>query len=208
MGVGSPIEAMTVAMTPEEITEAKSRLFGGLNKVLEPGEQVLVIIVGAFRQAVVGTDRRLFVYKAGNQAGVMFSRKAKSWRYEDVADLRLDIGVKSGVLTVVPVVPDREILEYGRSGHGSSQQSPNAITFAGKPGTAVAARVSALLEMVAAAHRRRPRVVPAPPEPTPPAVAAGSDPTQMIRKLGELRDAGLVTEEEFQAKKAQLLDRI
>ena len=29
-----------------------------------------------------------------------------------------------------------------------------------------------------------------------------------IRRLGELRDAGLLTEDEFQAKKQQLLDRI
>ena len=146
-----------MAMTPEEIIEAKSRLFGGLNYVLEPGEQVLVIVVGALRQAVVGTDRRLFVYKAGNQAGVMFGRRAKSWDYADVANLRLDIGVKGGVLTVVPVVPDKEILAYGASGHGTPQQSPNAITFASKPGTAVAARVHALLEMVAEAHRARTR---------------------------------------------------
>jgi len=203
-----------MVMTPEEIIEAKSRLYGGLDYVLEADEHVLVIIVGAFRQAVVGTDRRLFVYKAGNQAGVMFRRRAKSWNYADVADLRLDIGVKSGVLTVVPVVPDREIVEYGTSGHGSAQQSPNAITFASKPGTMVAARTAALLEMVAAAHGRR---GPADPSPRPAghaqavaeeSEADGDDPIEEIRRLGELREAGLVTDEEFLAKKTELLKRI
>ena len=58
-----------MAMTPEEIIEAKSRLYGGLDYVLEPGERVLVIVIGSSQQAVVGTDRRVFVYKAGNQAG-------------------------------------------------------------------------------------------------------------------------------------------
>ncbi len=38
--------------------------------------------------------------------------------------------------------------------------------------------------------------------------AATGDPIEGIRRLGELRDAGLVTEDEFQAKKQQLLDRI
>jgi len=201
-----------MAMTPEEILEAKSRLYGGLKYVLEPGEEVIVIIVGSFRQAVVGTDRRLFVYKAGNQAGQMFRRRTKSWNYADVADLRLDIGVKSGVLTVVPVTPDREIIEYGSSGHGSAQQSPNAITFASKPGTAVASRVAALLDMVRTAHGGRP---PAPhaehPHTAAPAAqppAARGDPADEIRKLGELRDSGLVTEEEFQTKKRELLDRM
>jgi hypothetical protein len=199
-------------MTSEEIIEAKSRLYGGLNYVLAEGERVIVIIVGSFRQAVVGTDRRLLVYKAGNQAGVMFGRKAKSWNYADVADLRLDIGVKSGVLTVVPLVLDQEILEYGASGHGSVQQSPNAITFASKPGTAVAARVAALLEMVAEAHGHRAAAAPSPVDaPAAPPVddhGAASDPIEEIRKLGELREAGLVTDEEFLAKKTELLRRI
>ena len=34
------------------------------------------------------------------------------------------------------------------------------------------------------------------------------DAVQQIRRLGELRDAGLLTEEEFSAKKAELLDRL
>lgn len=200
-----------MAMTPEEIMDAKSRLYGGLNYVLEEGERVIVIIVGSFRQAVVGTDRRLLVYKAGNQAGVMFGRRAKSWTYADVTDLRLDIGVKSGVLTVVPLVPDREILEYGASGHHSAQQSPNAITFASKPGTAVAARVAALLGMVAEARGHRAAAQPpvdAPAGPPDGDPGAASDPVEEIRKLGELRDAGLITDEEFLAKKTELLMRI
>jgi len=165
-----------MVMTTEEIIEAKSRLYGGLDYVLEPGERVLVIIVGSFRQAVVGTDRRLLVYKAGNQAGAMFKRKTMSWNYDEVADLRLDIGVKSGVLTVVPHVPNPEIVRYGQSGHGSAQQSPNAITFASKPGTMVAARTAALLEMVAEAHGHPVRANPLPrtagPGPVPRAAGA------------------------------------
>ena len=43
------------------------------------------------------------------------------------------------------------------------------------------------------------RPAPRPPEPSPFA---------LIRELGELRDKGLVTEEEFQAKKAELLAKV
>ena len=43
----------------------------------------------------------------------------------------------------------------------------------------------------------------APATPTPP-----DDPTDQIRKLGELRDAGLVTQDEFESKKAELLSRL
>jgi hypothetical protein len=33
-------------------------------------------------------------------------------------------------------------------------------------------------------------------------------PADMIREIGRLRDEGLITEEEFQAKKAELLSRV
>lgn len=44
--------------------------------------------------------------------------------------------------------------------------------------------------------------------PTPTGVAASTDIPEQIRKLGELRDAGVLTEEEFEAKKKDLLDRM
>jgi hypothetical protein len=44
--------------------------------------------------------------------------------------------------------------------------------------------------------------------PTPKEGAASTDIPEQIRKLGELRDAGVLTEEEFEAKKKDLLDRM
>ncbi len=42
----------------------------------------------------------------------------------------------------------------------------------------------------------------------PPAGAAADDPISKLERLGELRDRNVITEEEFQAKKAELMDRI
>lgn len=36
----------------------------------------------------------------------------------------------------------------------------------------------------------------------------GPSPAELIREIGRLRDEGLITEEEFQAKKADLLSRV
>jgi len=43
----------------------------------------------------------------------------------------------------------------------------------------------------------------APPQPA--AAPAGPDPVQQLKELGELRDKGVLTEEEFAAQKAKLL---
>jgi hypothetical protein len=43
----------------------------------------------------------------------------------------------------------------------------------------------------------------APPQATPP--QASADPIQQLKELGELRDSGVLTEEEFAAQKAKIL---
>jgi hypothetical protein len=192
-----------MAMSPEEIIEAKSRLYGGLDGVLEPGERIIVIIVGPSQQAIVGTDLRLFVYKSGNKAGARWRRKVTSWAYADVADVALWIGPKSGIITVHPAGPDPRIEAYGASGHGSAQQSPNAISLASSPGTYIQARVEILRTLVAQAHEVQEPAA-ASPATASPATAAIAD---QIRALGALRDQGALTEEEFEAKKAQLLEQ-
>jgi Short C-terminal domain len=46
---------------------------------------------------------------------------------------------------------------------------------------------------------------PADQEPPPEVPAPASDPIEQLTKLGELRDKGVLTEEEFAAQKAKLL---
>jgi hypothetical protein len=62
-------------------------------------------------------------------------------------------------------------------------------------------RFAAALELVRAA---RPAGPPPAPVPEPPA----DDPLEMLRRLGELRDLGVIERPEFEAKKADLLRRI
>lgn len=52
---------------------------------------------------------------------------------------------------------------------------------------------------------RRFKEVPRAQEPPP---SAGNDPTELLRKLGELRDAGILTNDELEAKKGDILARL
>jgi len=60
---------------------------------------------------------------------------------------------------------------------------------------------SAIMPLVIAAGQPQSQAVPAP-------TAAEPDVADQIRKLAELRDAGIVSDEEFQTKKAELLKRM
>jgi hypothetical protein len=50
--------------------------------------------------------------------------------------------------------------------------------------------------------------IPAPAAPEVRRAPSGAEVAELIAKLGDLRDAGLLSEEEFQAKKAELLSRM
>jgi hypothetical protein len=45
----------------------------------------------------------------------------------------------------------------------------------------------------------------APPPPPPPAAAPAPDPLAQLKQLGELKDQGVLTEEEFAQQKAKIL---
>ena len=71
-----------------------------------------------------------------------------------------------------------------------------------------AAVIVGIALMIIALARREPPVGPGAPTDPGRSAGASADPVEQIRKLAELRDQGLLTEEEFQAKRTELLGRI
>jgi hypothetical protein len=80
--------------------------------------------------------------------------------------------------------------------------SGTATAVSGK----VAANQAARAQQAAAAPASTPQPAGAPPaEPGTANEAFSDDAYEQLKKLGELREAGILTDEEFQAKKAQIL---
>jgi hypothetical protein len=87
------------------------------------------------------------------------------------------------------------IEKFGRmdTGNKSVWRAPNALMV--KKGSAEVDAAVATVRRLIGEHQR--------PSPQP---AAEIDPADQIRKFAQLRDEGLISEEEFAAKKARLLD--
>jgi Short C-terminal domain len=166
-----------------------------LDQSIDPGEKVEILIVGAHSQIVVGTDRRILVLKKGFMAGATLGHKLSSWEYRNVTGLQLDTRANSGILIVHAGGEEPIKSSYWATGKGSAAEAPNAITFASKPSAEAQAGVAQLRKRVAEAH-------------APQQSASAPDPVEQLRKLGELRDAGVISSEEFESKKRDLLDRI
>jgi len=57
-------------------------------------------------------------------------------------------------------------------------------------------------------ERKRARESVMPQRPAAPEAGAANDPMAQLKQLGELHDSGVLSQEEFEAKKAEILDRL
>jgi predicted RNA-binding Zn-ribbon protein involved in translation (DUF1610 family) len=164
---------------------------------LEPGETVEVVIVGEGNQTLVGTGRRAFIAKQGILTGGFFKKLSTSWDYRNISGVEVQRSMSmTGVILQVPGVSP--ITQSGRfsKGPGSVWEAPNAIVARLSP--TMEASVARLRELVAEHQRAQATAV----------VQHQDDSLDQLKKLAELRDAGVITEEEFGSKKKKLLDQI
>lgn len=151
-----------------------------LDANLAPGETVTVTIRGIQNSAFIGTDRRLFVFKKS-----LWDKKLMTWDYSGISGVEYhDKG---------PLMPAYVRLNAvgadGKMAHGSDNALQ--IYFADK--SAASAGVAELRRAISA--HQKPMF----------GSAQVTDVADQIRKLADLRDAGILTEDEFQTKKRTLL---
>ena len=159
---------------------------------LAPGEKVLGQVIGNFGQAVVATDQKLLVLMTGLMSGQAFGGKATGFDYRTVVGIEVRTGFAQG---------EFEILAGGlgnnqRSNVGAKvnmAEQPNGLVF--DKGDAAAFNVIAGKVRELTALTRAPV--------TATSVLSVAD---ELAKFAVLRDQGILTEEEFQARKSALLN--
>ncbi len=167
------------------------RAVEALERALLPGETVEVVVPGPAAQVLVGTDRRVLVFKKGLAAGTAFGSELSSWEYRQLSGVLLRTGVLGGVLALqVPgVTPPRP-------GSDEAYTAPYAIPVV-RPYEPVQEAVAHLRDRVARAGDPAPADA---PEPLSPVLVADE-----LAKLARLRDDGVLTPEEFAHQKRRLL---
>lgn len=173
-----------------DIAEAASRLgwqLGGkreikkLHEHVHPGEAVEYIAQGTYagnQGIVVLTSTRMLFLFHG-----IMSQTLEDFPYRSLSSVQSNAGLVTGDLTV----------------HASGNRA------------VISQIVKQDLKHLADALRERiatGRQPFAPPSPSPSPAASQPDVMDQLRKLGDLRNAGILTQEEFDAKKADLLTRL
>jgi hypothetical protein len=193
---------LTVCPKDDPLTD-RARLHRKANEALDQnlaaGESVEVIITGPSNQAIIGTHRRAFVYKKGFMAGASFGSELTSWDYRNLVGVQLHTGMLSGAVLLQAPGQSGTATSAWKQGDADPYKAPNAIPInrPWKPATDGVARLRLLIDEVR--------------QPASGAVssqAQAPDPIVQLKQLGGLRDSGVLTDDEFEAKKAEILGRI
>lgn len=167
-----------------------------LDENLAPNEPVKIIIRGSYNSSIIGTDRRAFVFKKGFMGGATFGKKFTSWNYQNITGIQIETGMLGGFVAIMaPGVESADMNSWGR-GKKDPSKSPNAIHInefeQARKGVALMRQLISESQM----------------QGSPANVSTSQDIPGKIKQLAELHEQGILTAEEFQAKKSELLARI
>jgi len=185
--------------TPKDTSELIMPLKGRGEKILaqnlQPGEKVMVKLQGQFGQALVMTNKRLYIVKWGMQAGSTFGGKCIAYEYRNITAIEIRKHAMSRFVQILtPATQDRKLSYWASSNKPESAiASDFAVTYESKKDPVFQEAVNTARRVMEKLHEGAHHSV------------AADDSLDQLEKLAELKQKGILTDEEFQAKKKQIL---
>jgi hypothetical protein len=170
-----------------------------LDEVLTPGEPIAAIIRGISDSAMIATGRRIFVFKKGWLAGRTGGKSLTTWDYANVSGINLETSTWLSNGRAIIFGPGVPVVDVKGMSAGTVHESTNAIILDRKFDDQ-SRNGAALIRNLIAEHQH-PRGMTQQEERT-------DDVFLLLKRLGELRDSGVITSSEFEEKKKELLARL
>jgi hypothetical protein len=202
-------EAAETAKQAEVLIEDIDWFKKSLAEIQEPGEVIHFQLEGVDLSGLVCTDRRVIIFHTGHFTWMLGNVKTFKATYDQITKVsllkeRLRISPLLGGGYVFEVVTADA--QAGATIAGSFWEyaaEPNRVAF----GKDKAPKLKKMLEFVQATVAATPK-----PEVTQPASVTGAEapcsPLEMLEKLADLKAKGILTEEDFQAQKKKILERM
>jgi len=178
-----------------------------LSENIQPGETIKVKLKGTFGEAFVVTTTRIYVAKWGFQTGNTFGGRCNAFEFSTITGIEYKKSLLNGTVEVQTPSMQNSQKSYWGQGQNSAITADNIVNFQRKKFDIFMEATNLAREMMS---KRRNTL-----SSTSFAQALGgeqkaseniqTDALAHIEKLAELRDKGILTEEEFTAKKKQLL---
>lgn len=191
-------------MPDELIEELPKNISAALTDILAPGEVVHIQLKGAFKEGLICTDRRVIILKSGFMTGQTFGTDSFQQPYRNIAGVQVKFNLMSGYVEInAGGMANAQKSYWSTDKKSDPSKSPNCVSLNSKAqAEKFRQAASFILETSHAANTGSQTPVAAPPANDTDAIL------ESIRKLGELRDAGVLSEDEFNTKKSELLARM
>ncbi len=182
---------------------------GGLQKTLDKniaaGETVLVALKGAFKEALICTDRRILIMKAGFMTGQTFGSEVFQLSYSSIASAQVKYRILSGYFEVSTGGMQNTDKSYWSQDKAlDPAKAPNCVSLNSRRQADLFRRACTFISEHIDLYRRSPVMSPVQNSEVSPL-----DISSAIERLWKLKLEGAIDQSEFEAAKSRLLrDRV
>ncbi|MDD3607284.1 MAG: SHOCT domain-containing protein [Candidatus Moranbacteria bacterium] len=164
-----------------------------LKKSLQDDERVLVKLQGSFGEALVLTDKRLYIVKWGFMAGNTFGGRCNAFEFRSITSVEFKKSLLTGSVEILTPATQNTQKSFWSS-NNSTPKADNIVSMQRDKFDIFAEAVKIIRNKISESHTGG----------ITSSINPGADYTD-LEKLAELKEKGIITEEEFQAKKKQIL---
>jgi hypothetical protein len=208
-------------LNDQQDPKAVEKVYSRLVELLPPGEETLYIgvqkkpLVNLLPDCVVITNRRVLFFTPANLG---LSLKFVDFTWKDIADVNMKEEIIGAVFTIrttqgaemsvdyLPKVQGRKLYQYSQECRENERKREELQKIQHTPVAAPQPVYEKPVEQLFAPRPvPAPEPAPAPPAPEPVAAAKPDELTEKLKKLKMLFDNGLISQEEYNQKKLELL---
>lgn len=158
-------------------------------------ERVFVKLRGVYTEALVCTDNRVIILKAGFMTGQIFGTDMFQCPYQNVAGAQVNFHLVTGYFELSAGGMQNAPKSFWRTDKAvSPAKAPNCVSIAGRDRADMFRQACAFIMHQASGGGS--------------SVQTGGDSVTTLERLAKLRDTGVISSAEFEQKKTQLLSRI
>ena len=165
-----------------------------LKNSLSNDEQIIIKLKGSFGEALVLTNKRLYVAKWGYLTGNTFGGRCNAFEFKNIASIEFKKNLVTGSVEVLTSATQNTQKSYW-STNNSTAKADNIVSIQRNSFNIFSEAVKIIRDKISESHLVG----------MPTVSNNESDNLIQLEKLAELKDKGIVTSEEFEAKKKQLL---
>jgi hypothetical protein len=167
-----------------------------LSLALAPKEQVAVKLRGVYKEALICTNIRVIILKAGWMTGQLFGTDMFQCPYPNVAGAQVNFHLLTGYFELSAGGMQNTKKSFWNSDEAmSAAKAPNCISISGRERADKFRKACAFIMHMASGRASA-------------GTQAGGDSINTLERLAKLRDTGVISSAEFEVNKAQILSRL